>query len=199
MTDTHKRYDRRILKTKNSIYDALTNLMSKEDFHSITITDIAKVANINRKTFYNYFTCIDDVLNEIIDRELHRIFDNKLENVNYERLFKDPSEIFKRLTTAFNENPTLYSTLFKLEEPVNLLQKIEFIVKEKSTKLFLQKYPENSENIILLCEYCISGSFSIYRNWYNTGRQISIEDLSQKVCSLTESCVRTFYPDIFPN
>lgn len=191
-------YDRRVIKTKNAIHGAMTNLLTKKDFRSITVTDIANIANINRKTFYNYYTSVDDVINEIIDSELQHIFEDKLENISYEKIFDDPNEIFSKLVTVFHENQDFYSALFKIDEPVNLLQKTESILKEKITKTFLEKYPKNAENIILLCEYCTPGIFSAYRYWYNSGQQIPLEVLSKKVCDMTQSCMKTLYPDGFP-
>ena len=56
--------DRRILKTKKAIYEALVELMQKKKLNSITVTELAAQANINRKTFYTYYSTVNDVLDE---------------------------------------------------------------------------------------------------------------------------------------
>ena len=51
-----KKTDRRVLKTKRAIYNAFVELLSEKEINHITITDISKKADINRKTFYNYYS-----------------------------------------------------------------------------------------------------------------------------------------------
>lgn len=47
--------DRRVIKTKRAIKEAFAKLLTQKDINDITISDIAAEANINRKTFYNYY------------------------------------------------------------------------------------------------------------------------------------------------
>lgn len=49
-------------KTKEKISEAFWALYQKTDFHKMTVKDICKEANINRSTFYEYFSDIYDVL-----------------------------------------------------------------------------------------------------------------------------------------
>lgn len=60
-----KKTDRRVVKTKHAIFKAFVELLNEKDINQITITDVAKRANINRKTFYNYYSDINDVMEEI--------------------------------------------------------------------------------------------------------------------------------------
>ena len=60
-----KKIDRRIAKTKRAIYSAFAELLSQKDIDDITIRDIVDIADINRKTFYNYYSGIYALLDEI--------------------------------------------------------------------------------------------------------------------------------------
>ncbi|WP_283679830.1 TetR/AcrR family transcriptional regulator [Lentilactobacillus sp. Marseille-Q4993] len=75
-------------KTKLAIIDAFLDLLAEEGFFQVTVTDIIKRADINRTTFYQYFSDkydllgvvqgkIFDGLMEIVDREF--IKDNQTE------------------------------------------------------------------------------------------------------------------------
>ena len=67
-TSAHEiKADRRILKTKKAIYEALVELMQKKKLNSITVTELAAQADINRKTFYTYYSTVNDVLDEGIN------------------------------------------------------------------------------------------------------------------------------------
>ena len=63
--------DPRIRKTKRAIHDAFTSLLVEKDLNKITIIEIAERADINRKTFYNHYSgihlLVDEVDNELIE------------------------------------------------------------------------------------------------------------------------------------
>ena len=64
MLDTSKT-DIRVIKTKKAIRDASLFLLSKKNIDDISITELANTAQINRKTFYNYYQNIYQVIDEI--------------------------------------------------------------------------------------------------------------------------------------
>lgn len=186
------RTDRRVSRTKSSIRKAYTKLLTEKNFRSITVTDIAKAADVNRKTFYNYYECIDDIMKEIIDGILEHLFGKNLENLNWESFLKHPDILFTRLNSLIEEDLSFYSMLFKLEEPGNLLQKVEFLLKDKMVAYFLEKYPEHDpQNTRLLCEYCTAGMIASYRYWFNSGRTIPLEEFSANVCLMTQACIES--------
>lgn len=67
--------DRRIAKTRKSIFDAFILLLNKKSFESITVSEIADIADINRVTIYKHFTDKYDVLDQCIDEQLFSLFD----------------------------------------------------------------------------------------------------------------------------
>ena len=50
--------DKRIIKTKKAIYQALKELYLENDFEDISITKLTQKANIGRKTFYLHYSSI---------------------------------------------------------------------------------------------------------------------------------------------
>ena len=59
--------DRRIRKSQKSLKDALLTLMQTKDFKDISITDIVRLADLNRGTFYKHYQDKEELLAEIID------------------------------------------------------------------------------------------------------------------------------------
>ena len=57
--------DRRTKRTHKAITQAFTELIIEKEFSEITVTELAERANINRKTFYSHYECIEDVLDEL--------------------------------------------------------------------------------------------------------------------------------------
>ncbi|MBQ1891706.1 MAG: TetR/AcrR family transcriptional regulator, partial [Firmicutes bacterium] len=64
--------DRRVIKTKRAIKKAFFALLVEKDLNDISVTDISRIAEINRKTFYNYYTgvfqLVDELENEILSK-----------------------------------------------------------------------------------------------------------------------------------
>lgn len=57
--------DRRSVRTTGNVKNAFMELIGKKAFDSITVTELAERAGVNRKTFYFHYNCIEDVLEEV--------------------------------------------------------------------------------------------------------------------------------------
>lgn len=60
-------------RTKHAFADALKNLMKEKPLNKITVKDLVTACNVNRKTFYYYFTDIYDLLRWILDEEALKV------------------------------------------------------------------------------------------------------------------------------
>lgn len=60
--------DRRIVRTRNALYDALVALIRERAYASIGIADIVARADVGRSTFYAHFKSKDDLLARSLER-----------------------------------------------------------------------------------------------------------------------------------
>jgi AcrR family transcriptional regulator len=58
----HGNVDRRALRTRQALHQALIQLIVERDYDEISVMDIAEAANVGRSTFYAHFTDKDDLL-----------------------------------------------------------------------------------------------------------------------------------------
>jgi AcrR family transcriptional regulator len=73
MSSTDPKLDRRILRTRKLLWEALIALIEEKEYSEITIQDIADRANVNRVTFYLHYRDKQDLLvksEELIFEEL---------------------------------------------------------------------------------------------------------------------------------
>lgn len=63
--------DRRVLRTRNALYDALVALIRERGYPAITVQDILERADVGRSTFYAHFTSKDDLLANSLERLGH--------------------------------------------------------------------------------------------------------------------------------
>ena len=59
--------DRRILRTRKLLWEALIALIEEKDYSEITIQDIADRANVNRVTFYLHYRDKQDLLEKSVE------------------------------------------------------------------------------------------------------------------------------------
>lgn len=65
MEKAKRKTDRRVLRTKRNIHNAFLQLLAGKDFEKITVKEIAMLADVDRKTVYNYYTSTQDILEEL--------------------------------------------------------------------------------------------------------------------------------------
>lgn len=59
--------DRRILRTQKKLKTALLQLLKEKELHQLTITEVAKLADCNRVTFYSHYKDLNELLAAIVD------------------------------------------------------------------------------------------------------------------------------------
>ncbi|WP_026961627.1 TetR/AcrR family transcriptional regulator [Alicyclobacillus herbarius] len=70
---TNSKVDRRVLKSREAIKQAVLELMSEKSFDDITIQDIADRANVNRGTIYLHYADKFDLLDKIIEEHIEEM------------------------------------------------------------------------------------------------------------------------------
>lgn len=81
--------DRRFLKIKKDIRSAFITLVMKKGINNISISDIAREADINRMTFYAHYDTVSDIFQEFIDDMEKEITESvaKEESFNLDNFF----------------------------------------------------------------------------------------------------------------
>lgn len=102
---------RNVTRSKNAIKKALITLLTeKKDYLSITVTDLVKEADVNRGTFYNHYSGINDVVNEIESDMMEKLSETLKDSKDDE----EPLNSFtKDIAEYLKENDGLYRSLVK--------------------------------------------------------------------------------------
>lgn len=76
--------DLRVQRTITSIYDAFKQLICEKDYSKITVTELSRLARINKKTFYRYYPALDDLLREL-QAQYSKAYLDEIANLRYPR------------------------------------------------------------------------------------------------------------------
>ena len=106
-----KKEDLRVRKTKRNTKHALAQLLQTKPLNKITVTEIAKTAEINKGTFYLHYTDIDDLYNEFI----HDMISNIISQIDFlSDFFYDPENFVRKMLNQRKEDTGQHKFLFEL-------------------------------------------------------------------------------------
>lgn len=157
--------DRRKRKTRAAIENALLDLMQYKPLNAITISELATAADINRKTFYNNYNSIDDVIKGINKKLSRHIFEALPEKIT----IHNEIEIYHLLVT--------FTTA--LEPHKNILRKVTSASKDIPFFSYFQNQilPYVERNLVsyhvdaaltpYINSYLVNGIYSILMTWLN--------------------------------
>ncbi len=129
-----KNMDRRQRKTREAIFKAFTELVSKKDFNQITVAEIIYRADIGRATFYAHFETKDFLLKEFCQELFCHIFDTESNEENEHRhIFtcEDTDSAFLHLFKHLHKNDNNILTLLS----------------SRNNELFLRYFRSNLESL----------------------------------------------------
>lgn len=127
--------DRRQRKTREAIFSAFTDLLSKKEFNQITVGEIIEKADIGRATFYAHFETKDFLLKELCEELFCHIFDATNDRQSeHKHIFEcdAPDSVFLHLFRHLQKNDN------------NILG----LLSCQNNELFLQYFKSNLKNLV---------------------------------------------------
>lgn len=176
-----KKEDRRTCRTKKAIKQAFTQLIIEKDYKEISVTELAELAGINRKTFYSHYECMDDVLDELHEDIVEQLF--AIHGKNAREKF-DITDFAVTINEMLADNYNLYRRLIVANEYRFFSRKVRDSLKETFIAHYLRDSSLSSEVINFVAEYCVSGLIRIYRVWFDNGSEIEQGELSRLAATL---------------
>ena len=183
--------DLRVIKTKRAIRRAFAELLTRKPMDEITVSDVAKEALINRKTFYSHYIGVHEIIAEIED-EFTASLQTLLAQKQFEDILTDPSAFFYDVMQIINRDIDVYGRLLTVNGKSSLVQKIIRMCRQQICAALEQEAPVNYEMLDLAVHFMLSGLLAVFTDWYSSGRQESLEDLSARLSCLCFDGVNGF-------
>ena len=182
-----RKSDRRVARTKKAIREAFSRLASNGDYGKVTITAIAREADIDRKTFYLHYDSVEAVTDEIVREEAERIV-----SLLREESFRagaangasgtngvDVGDLFSRFSVVLVQDLVANGETMAHVAPELLLQKVEqsltnAIVEDDVFGLASAMGPYLGYCVSFFC----AGLVAVYRDWLKKDSEIPLENLA---------------------
>ena len=119
----HRRTDSRVIRTQSAIRNAYLELLSQKEPSSITMTDIALKAEVDRKTVYNYYESAVSIL-EDLENELVAVISSSLKETDFSRILHDPFGFLDAVTRAFDQHTDLSDPLIRKNSRSHVFSKL---------------------------------------------------------------------------
>ena len=190
MEENIKKQDRRIIKSKKAIKKAFMSILATNDINDITIKNIADLADVDRKTVYNYYNGTYEILNEI-ENEMVSTINDAVASLDVEGNLDQQINIFKKITEVINENFEFYSILMKLNYDSQLIKKLISLFSEYAKKILNKFKLPNGVSVEFASTFIASGVLNTYYKWFNSEKSISLDDLSNQLYILVTNSIVT--------
>lgn len=165
--------NKRRKESREKIMKIFVSELQKKDVRDISVTDICKLADINRSTFYANFIDVYDLVDKINEILLNMFFEVYKE----ETIEKKHSYDFLKLFKHIKENQIFYKTFFKLNDNFDN-SKLYYDLESE-----MAKFSDSTKYIDYHIEFFKAGLNAIIKKWLNNGCKESPEEINEIINS----------------
>lgn len=190
MTEPASRHDsdKRVIRTKKAIKEALFRIMEEKDISSISISELTQEANINRRTFYTHYRSITDILEEI-EGDLVEALGVLVQGVDINAPQKSASELFMGLNSLITVEFDYYFHLVRVDMRGMLMSRLKNVIRGMTDTILNHLCKKHGKNASIISAFIVGGFFNMYLEWYNHPSDLSIEQASDLAGRMVELCV----------
>lgn len=185
--------DRRIVKTHKAIREAYFQLIKERDTTKISISDIARKANIDRKTFYLHYDSVDAVLDEYIE-ELINEMHAELNSGKYQGDPFNVENVLNVMADTQQKELAFLALISKSDSYDGLWHKSQDAIVARGVEIYKDKTNMPEEQLFLYIEFFVAGILDIYRRWLRGDYQVSFDEMTRIVTDVAYNGIETIRP-----
>lgn len=151
--------------TKKLIFDTFIALLSTKSFDKISVKDIVEACDINRNTFYYYYSDIYDLLEEVFMKELNVLLDAHKEGRSW-------VEAFMKIANVAHEHKKVISNICasrSFDYLENYMYRACKIIVVEIVRDYAEGMLIPDEDIEFIASFYEYAYFGIVSEWFRTG------------------------------
>jgi AcrR family transcriptional regulator len=179
------REDKRVIRTRAHLAEALIELSCEEGYEAVTIHSITERAGINYRTFYRHYHSKDDLLQDVLRStmaDLRKVMPPptpaELADPNFEAIARRKGQTLYEFVA---ENSTVFRVL--LQSGPAALEPIQELAQAKAEG-FLADLPLNNIPYQLFAFHMITATFSFIHWWLDQDMPYTPEQMGEYAAQL---------------
>lgn len=184
--------DRRVRRSRRAIIEAFERLIMSYELDEITVSALAREADVDRKTFYQHFGTIDGLLDAIADQTVSKILDEVEEAVGDGGPSGDRARLhafFDALMRNLSEDLILEQRYYEHIPSELLFERLSRPLMRQIVDRGLVSGTLTGDDLEMLLSFGLGGLFSLYRWWFLSDRSIPLEEVTRRAGLLVEGGV----------
>lgn len=177
--------DARVRYTKKVIRDAFLSLLQEKSVRQITVTELCRLADINRATFYKHYRDAFDLLEQIETRALDYLRDTAQEIQG-----EDAMGHFVRLLERTREHHQEFAVISSERGDPHFSRRVSACLYESTQDtLFrhLSQMPEEEKTMV--CRFLEQGGSGVLEHWLEAGMKQSPEVITRLIFRLSNAVI----------
>lgn len=154
--------DKRVVRTKRALTQALFTLLGEKEFQRITVTELARRAGVDRKTFYLHYQSVEEILEDFYTEQLVRLQETMEHQLDRPA---DAAALFRSLNTLMEEDLDAYRGLAKGPAQGFFREKLAEALKGRILLIMGRETAVSRELREFYAEYFTTGILAAYVDW----------------------------------
>ncbi len=150
----------------------------------ITIAEIARRANINRKTFYLHYSSIDDIINEVSENKVEELL-SLLEEKDFFAHPFDVNLFFQCLNYMVLQDIDFYKKIVGDPTYITHFERIKDLLINTMKKIYADQDAIPQDELDIYTVYFASAIVSTYMAWLNGDIKTDINKLGEIAADAT--------------
>ena len=181
-----KSLDRRTKYSMEAIRNALFALLEEKELSAVTVTDVCRLADVNRGTFYRYFKDVPDLFSHIED-EFIASFQEVLLSVN------DMTSYYRSNLLTIKENSSLIRFLLNSNSTSHIIEKLMLHHKNFLLDILNSRCPHvPRQEVEYIFEYILGGFIYYIGKWFSENMVLPLDTMERNLSLMTESILNVY-------
>ena len=177
-----KKQDRRCRKTLESIKTALISMLAEKKLAEISVSQLAERADVNRKTFYNHYSSLQDVLSDV-ETDLSDSIFAVLQKEDFLENMGDPKPFFTALSASLKNQEQIYRILIRAGVEAELFTKVRSWAEDYIYRGVPKTYAIDPNIFHFYLNVVLAQISAAYTEWFGSDEpSISLDELSEFIC-----------------
>lgn len=182
----NEKESRKIKYTKMVLKDSLLELLKEYPVSKITVTQLCKLADINRGTFYTYYENAEDLLHQTEQEMLAEIMQYVM-SLSPAMPFVD---MITELIKYVFRNKEFCAVLFSENGDTEFFKKVVDLLREDCLSYWMTEYSVTRARADMAFTFAVNGGSGLVTEWAAGNLEITPEELARFLINIIGNGIR---------